>query len=91
MKKQLHIKVTGRVQGVCFRMYTCMEAARLGVAGWVRNCDDGSVELVAEGDPDAVDALAAWCHHGPPSARVNAVAVTEGPARSGYNGFDVRD
>jgi acylphosphatase len=72
-------------------MYTCMEAARLGVAGWVRNCDDGSVELVAEGDKDAVDALAAWCHHGPPSARVNAVAVTEGPARGGYGGFDVRD
>ena len=91
MKKQLHIKVTGRVQGVCFRMYTCMEANRLGVTGWVRNCDDGSVELVAEGESDAVDALAAWCRHGPPSARVNAVTATEGPAGGRYNGFDVTD
>jgi len=91
MKKQLHIKVTGRVQGVCFRMYTCMEADRLGVVGWVRNCDDGSVELVAEGEPDAVDALAAWCRHGPPSARVNAVTAAEGQVSGRYNGFDVTD
>jgi acylphosphatase len=69
--------VTGRVQGVAFRASTCSEARRLGVAGWVRNLADGSVELEAEGDDDRVAALLAWCEHGPPSARVANVVATE--------------
>ncbi len=69
--------VTGRVQGVSFRATTCSEARRLGVAGWVRNLPDGSVELEAEGDDDRVAALLVWCEHGPPGARVVNVVVTE--------------
>ncbi|RYB94514.1 acylphosphatase [Nocardioides oleivorans] len=71
------VRVTGRVQGVAFRWHTEEEAHRLGVAGWVRNEVDGSVLLHAEGDRSAVDELVAWCHHGPPSARVEHVAVRE--------------
>ena len=71
------VRVTGRVQGVAFRWHAEEEARRLGVVGWVRNEVDGSVLLHVEGDRAAVDDLVAWCHHGPPSARVEHVAVRE--------------
>lgn len=81
-------RVTGRVQGVAFRWYAQQEAVRLGVTGWVRNEVDGSVLLHAEGDEVAVSDLVAWCHHGPPSARVEHVAVREA-APSGATSFEV--
>jgi acylphosphatase len=65
-----HLIIQGRVQGVWFRDSTKREAIRLGLSGWVRNCLDGSVEVVAEGPPDKVKTLIEWCHHGPPAARV---------------------
>ena len=67
--------VRGRGQGVWYRDSCRREAERLGVAGWARNLDDGRVEVVAEGDPDAVDALEAWCREGPPRALVTGVEV----------------
>jgi len=69
--------VTGRVQGVSYRASTAEEARRLGITGWVRNRRDGSVELEAQGPPEVITALLAWCSQGPPSARVAAVAVEE--------------
>jgi acylphosphatase len=69
--------VTGRVQGVAYRASTVYEARRHGLAGWVRNLPDGSVELEAQGDSDSVTALMAWCAHGPPAARVAGVAIDE--------------
>lgn len=69
--------MTGRVQGVSYRASTASEARRLGVVGWVRNLPDGSVELEVEGPDEKVAALLAWCEHGPPSARVERVAVEE--------------
>lgn len=69
--------ITGRVQGVSYRAATADEARRLGITGWVRNRREGSVELEAQGAPEAITALLAWCAHGPPSARVAAVAVDE--------------
>lgn len=69
--------VSGRVQGVSYRASTAAEARRLGVAGWVRNRIDGSVELEVEGAADRVAALLAWCEQGPPAARVSRVAVEE--------------
>lgn len=65
--------VRGHVQGVFFRASTKAQAARLGVRGHARNCADGSVEVLAVGYPDAVDALAGWLAHGPPAAAVTAV------------------
>jgi acylphosphatase len=83
------IRATGRVQGVFFRDSTRQEAERRGVAGWVRNCGDGSVEAVFEGAPEAVDALVAFARGGPGSARVEALDVAaEEP--EGLRGFDVR-
>jgi acylphosphatase len=71
------VVVTGRVQGVFFRDSTRAEAERQGVAGWVRNRPDGSVEAVLEGEPDAVEAMVDWLRHGPEHARVEGHGVTE--------------
>jgi acylphosphatase len=73
--------VSGRVQGVWFRDACRNEARRLGVHGWVRNCEDGKVEAVFEGAPDAVNEVANWCQHGPPHAQVSTIEVfDEDPA-----------
>ena len=85
--------VTGRVQGVGYRQWLQAEARRLGVAGWVRNRHDGSVEAVADGPADAVRALAEAARSGPPAARVDAVELEhveleEAEARS--SGFEWR-
>ena len=81
--------VEGRVQGVGFR-YAVMRAARSrGVAGWVRNRPDGTVEAVFEGDAEAVESMVAFCREGPRGAVVDRVSVEdEAPERLG--GFDVR-
>jgi acylphosphatase len=71
------LRITGRVQGVFFRDSCATEARRLGVAGWVSNEDDGSVRAHLEGPAEAVDELVAWCHDGPPKARVADVTVRE--------------
>ncbi|MFO7854538.1 MAG: acylphosphatase [Paracoccaceae bacterium] len=67
--KAVRAVISGRVQGVGFRDWTRREAGRLGVSGWVRNRDDGTVELVASGEAEAVDALLEVCREGPPPAR----------------------
>jgi acylphosphatase len=67
-------QVTGRVQGVGFRAATRREASRLGLNGHAVNCADGSVEVLAEGPPDAIEALADWLHRGPPFAHVARVS-----------------
>lgn len=69
--------VSGTVQGVWYRDRCRAEAERLGVTGWARNLPDGRVEVVAVGEPDAVEALLAWCAVGPPRATVTSVAVED--------------
>jgi acylphosphatase len=71
------VVVRGRVQGVAFRAAARAQATRLGVAGWVRNCADGSVEAELEGAPEAVEAMLAFCRRGPRSADVRDVTVSE--------------
>lgn len=71
--------IHGLVQGVGFRYATVVEARRLGLAGWVRNRRDGSVEALVSGDPIAVDALTQWAQQGPPGARVDHVAQEPWP------------
>jgi acylphosphatase len=84
-----HIKVHGRVQGVFFRDSTRREAERAGLAGWVRNCSDGTVEAVFEGDDDAVGRMVDWVREGPGRADVDRVDVDE-EEPEGLSGFDVR-
>ena len=67
----VHLIVTGRVQGVGFRWFVCRAARRLGVAGWVRNLPNGSVEVAASAPGPTLAAFAADVHRGPPGARVD--------------------
>ena len=83
------VRVHGWVQGVFFRDSTRREAARRGVAGWARNCADGTVEAVFEGDPAAVEALVAFTRKGPGHARVERVEVAEEDPE-GLRGFQIR-
>jgi acylphosphatase len=73
--KRVQVTIRGRVTGVFFRASTQREAKRLGVTGWVRNRNDGSVEMVAEGEEDAIKEMISWAHHGPSAARVEHVDV----------------
>ena len=66
-------RIEGRVQGVWFRESTRQQAGRLGITGYALNCPDGSVEVLACGNPQAVASLQAWLHSGPRMARVGGV------------------
>jgi len=81
-----HLVVRGTVQGVFFRSSAAETAGDLGVAGWVRNRDDGSVEMVVEGDDDAVDRMVDWAGRGPEQAEVSDVEVTDRDPE-GLDGF----
>jgi len=83
------VVVSGRVQGVFFRTTCEQVAGGLGVRGWVRNRDDGAVELVAEGRREPVEQLLDWCRHGPPKANVTGVSVAREPLGA-ERGFRVR-
>jgi acylphosphatase len=84
------IVVSGRVQGVGYRMAMVEAATALGVAGWVRNRRDGTVEAVVQGDDAAVEGLLAWCRRGPPSARVAAISTQELAVDSTLAAFEHR-
>jgi acylphosphatase len=73
------VYIGGRVQGVFFRDACSRQAHHLGVTGWVRNCRDGRVEAVFEGEADAVERMVDWCRHGPPRAVVTSVEVHDEP------------
>jgi acylphosphatase len=86
---RVRVFVDGRVQGVGFRMSAAQEAARLGLAGWVRNLPDGRVEAVYQGTRDAVEQMLAWTRRGPLGARVDEMTIhDEEPERE--RGFSVR-
>jgi acylphosphatase len=84
------VVVHGDVQGVFFRDACRHEAERVGVAGWVRNRGDGTVEAVFEGDADAVEQMCRWCESGPSHAQVERVDVSDQES-TGLTGFEVRD
>jgi len=87
--KRVRVRVRGRVQGVFFRAETRARAESLGIAGFVRNDLDGSVEAVFEGPAERVDSLVDWCRRGPSGAQVDEVEILD-EQPLGEVGFQLR-
>lgn len=89
MTRTVRIRIEGRVQGVSFRDWMEREARSLGLAGWVRNRRDNSVEATISGDPALVDDMLARCRQGPPAARVTDLAILSEDDES-FADFEIR-
>ena len=87
---RLHLHIFGRVQGVYFRVSSQKKAEQLGLVGWVRNCADGHVELVAEGDKVQLRQLLNWCQEGPELANVVQIDEIWEPSTESLVGFSIR-
>jgi acylphosphatase len=87
--KRVHVIVEGRVQGVFFRAYTRDVAVKLGLAGWVRNRPDGSVEALIEGEKPAVKKMLQWFHQGSPHSLVEMVHTNEEPPVGDNTTFEI--
>jgi acylphosphatase len=85
-----HVIIRGYVQGVWFRASTKDEATRIGMAGWVRNLSDGSVEALFEGEKKKVEEIIGWCHRGPSGAQVSKVEISWEPYKAEFKHFDIR-
>ncbi len=85
-----HAIISGRVQGVFYRLETQRAARSHAVIGWVKNRVDGTVEAVFEGAQGPVEAVLEWCRQGPPHAAVTGVAVDWEPYTGKYNSFEIR-
>ena len=88
--KRVRLDISGKVQGVYFRDSTQQRARELQVTGWVRNREDGGVEVEAQGPDAAVDQLVRWCHDGPERAEVTELVAHEISPASSEDGFEVR-
>ena len=88
-RRRAALRIRGKVQGVSYRESARQQALRLGLTGWVRNREDGSVEAVAEGAAEALEAFITWCQRGPALARVTDVERAEHPARGEFSTFTV--
>jgi acylphosphatase len=89
-KARAHLKISGRVQGVYYRYSMVREAQKLDLTGWVRNCEDGSVEALAQGGRANIEHLIAWSCQGPAGARVDSVEVQWQEPEQAFSGFVVR-
>jgi acylphosphatase len=91
MNLQIHVIISGRVQGVWFRASTKEKAEQLGLTGWVMNTRDGKVEAVFEGEENFLQEMLSWCHQGPPHSRVENVEIKkQSPKSNDFNDFSIR-
>lgn len=90
MKTRIHAFVAGWVQGVNFRYYTKLFAEKANLTGWVKNLDDGRVEVIAEGEKEDIDKLINYLHKGPIIARVKKVDVKEEKYKGEFNSFEIK-
>ena len=88
--KTLSVRITGRVQGVGYRVWAEAEARSRNLSGWVRNRRDGSVEALLQGPPQRVEELIAWARRGPPDARVDDLRIDLPDAEPRCSGFERR-
>lgn len=89
-KARAHAIISGRVQGVFFRLETQRVVRSHSVSGWVKNRADGTVEAVFEGAQESVEAVLQWCRQGPPHAAVTDVAINWEPYTGKYATFEIR-
>ncbi len=89
MDKAVRVRVSGRVQGVGFRYYTCRQGRRRGLTGWVRNEPDGSVLVHIQGPQAVVEDMCHWLENGPPSAHVVDTRLMPAPFNTELIDFDV--
>jgi len=86
----IHVIISGRVQGVWFRVSTKNKAEQLGIKGWVRNTSDGKVEAVFEGEEKILDEMLKWCHIGPQLSKVDNVVIEKKYKIVGFSDFCIR-
>ena len=89
-KKAVKAVISGRVQGVFYRMETKKAADSLNIKGWVRNLSNGNVEAVFEADDQTINKMIAWCHHGSPGAVVTGVTIEPCPVVENFSSFEIR-
>ena len=89
MLRRVKLLVSGRVQGVYFRMFTQKKAKQLGINGYVRNLEAGRVEIVAEAESELLDKMIAWAHKGPITARVDQVESEDLLVDEAFKTFDI--
>jgi acylphosphatase len=87
--KTYHFIISGRVQGVCFRHYTVLEAEKWNISGTVRNMDNGCVEVFCQGDEANINKFVSFLHVGPRSAHVERVEKEVFDGKEVYRGFDI--
>ena len=90
MKARAHLFISGRVQGVYYRGFTMEVAESLGLTGWAKNLPDRRVEVVFEGEKDAIEKAIAKCYEGPPAAGVTDIDVSWEETCEGFKGFSIR-
>jgi acylphosphatase len=89
-RARLRMVITGRVQGVFFRRAAAEQARNLGITGWARNLNDGSVEIIGEGKRQHLELLLSWANHGPPHGRVDGVHFQWERSEGEFGRFEVR-
>ncbi|MFH2057871.1 MAG: acylphosphatase [Pseudomonadota bacterium] len=83
------VRITGKVQGVFYRAHTRKAAIEYGVSGYVKNCPDGSVEAVFQGNQDTIDQMIQWCQTGSPSSIVSDVLVEKRSDLTDFHNFEI--
>lgn len=89
-RERLEATIRGTVQGVGFRWFVVRRASEIGVVGWTSNQADGSVRVVAEGQPEHLDELESWLRDGPPGAEVRAYESGRSQATNEFTAFNIR-
>jgi len=90
MRLKTHVIISGKVQGVWFRINTKNKAEQLNLTGWVRNTTDGKVEAVFEGEERDINEMIKWCYEGPPHAYVQNVNVETKSKLNGFYKFEIK-
>jgi len=87
--QQVHLLISGKVQGVWYRVFVQKNARELGLTGWVKNTDEGHVEAMVQGNTDVIESLIKLCRQGPPLADVKNIAVTQEESKDSYTDFAI--